>query len=113
MQPRRILVCLPSWVGDAVMATPALRALRAAHPDSWIGAEGRPALAGLLAGLPSFDAFLPEASRGILGRFDASHECEKVTCIYHGVNWWLEKMIEDPREEPDFGAAVDRDDYFL
>jgi len=68
MQPRRILVCLPSWVGDAVMATPALRALRAAHPDAWIGAEGRPALAGLLAGLPSFDAFLPEAPSGIFAR---------------------------------------------
>ena len=66
--PRRILVCLPSWVGDAVMATPALRALRAAHPGAWIGAVGRPALEGLLAGLPSFDAFLPVASRGLRER---------------------------------------------
>ncbi len=68
MLPRRILVLLPSWVGDAVMATPALRALRAAHPDAWIGALGRPALDDLLAGLPSFDAFLPQLSRGRLAR---------------------------------------------
>jgi hypothetical protein len=68
MQPRRILVRLPTWVGDAVMATPALRALRAAQPGAWIGAQGRPALAGLLAGLAGFDAFLPDASRSPLAR---------------------------------------------
>ena len=71
MPPRRILVRLPNWVGDAVMATPALRALRAAHPDAWIGAQGRPALAGLLAGLPSFDAFLPDSSRSLFARVRA------------------------------------------
>ena len=27
-EPERILVSLPGWVGDVVMATPALRALR-------------------------------------------------------------------------------------
>jgi heptosyltransferase-2 len=68
MQPRRILVRLPTWVGDAVMATPALRALRAAQPGAWIGAQGRPALAGLLDGLASFDAFLPDASPSPLAR---------------------------------------------
>ncbi len=71
MPPRRILVRLPNWVGDAVMATPALRSLRAAYPEAWIGVEGRPALAGLLAGLPSFDAFLPDASRSPLARVRA------------------------------------------
>jgi hypothetical protein len=54
-----------------------------------------------------------QALAGILGRFDASHECEKVTCIYHGVNWWLERLIEDPREQPDLGPAVSRGDFFL
>jgi heptosyltransferase-2 len=68
MRPRRILLQLPRWVGDSVMATPALRALRAAHADAWIGVVGRPALAELLAGLPSFDAFLPEAPGGALAR---------------------------------------------
>lgn len=68
MAPRRIVVRLPNWVGDAVMATPALRALRAAYPDAWIALAGRPALAELLAGLPSFDAYLPDASRGVLAQ---------------------------------------------
>ena len=60
MQPRRILVRLPTWVGDAVMATPALRALRAAHPRAEIALEGRPAVGALLDGLASFDRFLAD-----------------------------------------------------
>ena len=39
---------------------------------------------------------------GILERFDASHECAQVTCLYHSVNWWIERMIEDDR--PDGGT---------
>ena len=66
-RPRRILVRLPNWVGDVVMATPALAALRAAHPAAEIVAEGRPYLAGLVRGVPSVDAFLPEV-RGTLAR---------------------------------------------
>lgn len=61
--PRRILVRAPTWIGDAVMATPALRALRAAHPAAEIALEGRPVLASLLAGLPSYDRFLPDRGR--------------------------------------------------
>lgn len=34
--PQRILVVQPNWVGDAVMATPALRALRKLYPQSHI-----------------------------------------------------------------------------
>jgi len=47
----------------------------------------------------------------ILDDFDASHECRQVTCLYNGVNWWLEKMIEDPRAELELGD--ERSDYFL
>ncbi len=47
----------------------------------------------------------------MLEGFDASVECREVTCLYNGVNWWLEKMIEDPRAalEP----AEERADFFL
>lgn len=61
--PRRILVRSPNWVGDAVMATPALRALRSAHPDAAIALEAPPHLEGLYRGLPTYDAFLPAARR--------------------------------------------------
>src|SRR5947208_2975241 len=36
VNPQRILVVQPSWVGDAVMATPALRALRELYPRAQI-----------------------------------------------------------------------------
>ncbi len=62
-EPQRILVRAPSWVGDAVMATPALRALRAAHPRAELAVEGRPALAGLLGTLPEVDVFLPDPAQ--------------------------------------------------
>jgi len=69
--PSRILVRVPTWVGDAVMATPVFRALRAAHPGAEIVLEGRPALEELLRGLGSFDRWLADPSagaRGVLAR---------------------------------------------
>jgi heptosyltransferase-2 len=66
--PARILVRAPSWVGDVVMATPALRALRRAHPGAEIVLEGRPFLAGLVRGLPSLDAFLPDPGGSAFAR---------------------------------------------
>jgi heptosyltransferase II len=51
-----IAVFLPNWVGDVVMATPALRALRQRFPDACITAVGKPYVAGVLDGSPWFDA---------------------------------------------------------
>ncbi len=49
----------------------------------------------------------------LMDRFDASVECREVTCLYNGVNWWLEKMIEDPREEIEIEPGNERNDFFL
>ena len=49
----------------------------------------------------------------LLERFDASQECREVTCLYNGVNWWLEKMIEDPREDVEILPGDERLDHFL
>ena len=49
----------------------------------------------------------------LLEKFDASHECREVTCLYNGVNWWLEKMIEDPREDAEIAPGDERLDHFL
>lgn len=49
------------------MATPALRALRAGHPEATITVEGHAALAGLFDGLTSLDDFLVDAGRGPMG----------------------------------------------
>jgi hypothetical protein len=67
------------------------------------------------------DAYADEAMTALTGgqltdlmdRFDASHECREVTCLYNGVNWWIEKMVEDPREEIEIDPGDERMDFFL
>lgn len=66
-RPRRLLVVMPSWVGDCVMATPALRALRDALPGALIGALVRPGLDELLAGIDTIDQFHAERATGMMG----------------------------------------------
>lgn len=63
----RVLVVIPSWIGDAVMATVALRLLRAAWPGAYIGALVRPGIDELLAGLPTVDEFHLHRSTGLMG----------------------------------------------
>jgi heptosyltransferase-2 len=53
-----IAVFLPNWVGDAVMATPALRALRRHFTDARLTAVLRPHVAGVIEGCPWFDRTL-------------------------------------------------------
>ncbi len=48
--PRKIAVFLPNWVGDVVMATPALRALREHFPKSQLIGVMRPYVTEVLAG---------------------------------------------------------------
>lgn len=66
-RPRRLLVVLPSWVGDAVMATPTLRALRAGFPGAFIGGLVRPGIDQVLAGTPFLDEFHVERAAGVMG----------------------------------------------
>ncbi|MEZ4333470.1 MAG: lipopolysaccharide heptosyltransferase II [Myxococcota bacterium] len=62
----RILVRCPNHVGDVVMSTPGLAALRAAHPDAEIVAQLPAPLAPLLEGAGLVDAIwsLPPRSAG-------------------------------------------------
>ncbi|MBD3674139.1 MAG: lipopolysaccharide heptosyltransferase II [Planctomycetaceae bacterium] len=46
----RIGVFLPNWIGDVVMSTPALRALRTQYPDAEIVGIHRPYISDVLAG---------------------------------------------------------------
>lgn len=52
---RSIVVFCPNLIGDTVMATPAIRALRRAHPDARIAAVVKPHVAPTLDGNPWFD----------------------------------------------------------
>lgn len=65
----RLVVVLPSWVGDTVMATPVLRAVREHRPESHIAAVCRPGLDQLLDGCPWIDACAPCRMKGGLGVF--------------------------------------------
>jgi wyosine [tRNA(Phe)-imidazoG37] synthetase (radical SAM superfamily) len=35
---------------------------------------------------------------GLIKNFNATITCEKVTCLYNDVNWWIEKLIANPDE---------------
>jgi heptosyltransferase-2 len=56
--PPKILIVQPSWVGDAVMATPALRAIRQLYPDSHISYLVRRYVKPIYAGMPWVDQIL-------------------------------------------------------
>ncbi len=66
-RPLRLLIVLPSWVGDAVMATPTLREIRAAFPGIFIGGLVRPGIDQILAGSGLLDEFHVERPTGVLG----------------------------------------------
>jgi heptosyltransferase-2 len=55
---RKILVVQPSWVGDAVMATPALRAIRARFPESRISYLLRRYVKPIYNGMPWADQII-------------------------------------------------------
>jgi heptosyltransferase-2 len=63
----RTLVIMPSWVGDAVMATPALRLLRTRLPGMFLGALVRPGIDQLLAGSDLLDEVHVERAAGVMG----------------------------------------------
>src|SRR5437588_3870315 len=53
-----IAVFLPNWIGDAVMATPALRALRQHFAGARLVGVLRPYISGVLEGCPWLDGRL-------------------------------------------------------
>jgi heptosyltransferase-2 len=51
----KLLIVLPNWVGDAVMAGPVLRALRQLYPDAHITGLARRYVKDVFAGMPWLD----------------------------------------------------------
>src|ERR1700749_2424353 len=56
--PQRILVVQPSWVGDAVMATPPLRAIRQRYPEAHISYLMRRYVKPIYCGMPWADKLI-------------------------------------------------------
>ena len=74
--PKNILIIQPSWVGDAVMATPALRAIRNRFPDARITYLMRRYVKPVYAGMPWADRLItyrPTKTRGGDGTFRLGH----------------------------------------
>lgn len=65
--PLRLLVICPSWVGDAVMATPTLRLLRDRLPGCFIGGLVRPGIDQILGGSNLLDEFHIHHAAGVMG----------------------------------------------
>src|SRR5438552_7491208 len=60
----KVAIFLPGWVGDAVMATPALRALRQHFAGAHLVGVLRPYVAGVLEGAPWLDSQILLDRRG-------------------------------------------------
>ncbi|MFI4859157.1 MAG: glycosyltransferase family 9 protein [Phycisphaerales bacterium JB063] len=63
MPSKNLLVVMPTWLGDCVMATPTLRALREHYPDARITALVRHDIRPILDGLDSLDRILSVRKR--------------------------------------------------
>jgi len=60
----RIVVSCPNWIGDAVMATPTLIALREVFPEAHLALIARPYVVGVFEPAPYADALLPWGEPG-------------------------------------------------
>ena len=49
----------------------------------------------------------------IIQRFDASHQCNQVTCLYNSTNWWLEELIQSPEMLTTLTPLADRGDFYF
>lgn len=108
----RIVLIMPSWVGDTVMATPFIRALKQTDlaADATIHAYARPGLDQVLDGLPELDGCMTGRPSGALGPWRESRrlrECNANTVILLPNSWrlgftaWLSgipRRIGYPRE---------------
>ncbi len=67
---KRIALFLPNWIGDVVMATPAIRAVHESYPAAKLTAVCKPYVADVLAGSPWFhDVVLADKQGGRERRF--------------------------------------------
>ncbi len=61
--PGRLLIVMPSWVGDTVMAMPTVSALRTLYPQAHIAALARPAVEPIIDACPWIDQILSGNAR--------------------------------------------------
>jgi wyosine [tRNA(Phe)-imidazoG37] synthetase (radical SAM superfamily) len=54
-----------------------------------------------------------EATKALLDRFDATHNCREITCLYNDTNWWLQRLIDSDEDVGAISPSPDRQDFFL
>jgi heptosyltransferase-2 len=64
MKSLKIMIRATNWVGDAIMAMPALRAVRQRHPDASIGIVARPYVADIYREQQVCDELIPYDPNG-------------------------------------------------
>ncbi|MEH6515405.1 MAG: radical SAM protein [Halioglobus sp.] len=65
------------------------------------------------ADVQTYDA-TREATADLVKNFNATVSCEKVTCLYNDVNWWIESLIDNPEHLSKLKTDSDSEpDYFL
>ena len=90
----RIGVFLPNWIGDAVMATPAVRSLRglAGEGGALVGIA-KPLIREVYAGLDSFESFVdyhPKRSRGAICREIRNQKLDTVVLFPNSIrSGWI------------------------
>ncbi len=73
-----LLVVCPSWVGDTVMATPVLRAVRTAQPGARIIGAMRPGLEELLAGSGWLDEIVAAETKTLAGPWRMARRVRRI-----------------------------------
>ncbi len=75
------MIRMPNWIGDAVMATPALAAVRKTFPDAQLTIVANPLVAALFATHPDCDRVIPfdkkKAHAGASGFWRFCHELRR------------------------------------
>ena len=79
MSRQTVLVVVPNWLGDAVMALPAIADVRRAMPDARLIVAARGGVADLCAMVPGVDAVLALRWKGsLLAQRDLAHDVEAI-----------------------------------
>ena len=72
-----VAIFLPGWIGDAVMATPAIRALKLHFPSGKFVFVSKSYVAPILAGNPWFDSMILTGGKKDLSLLEAASQLKK------------------------------------
>lgn len=102
--PDRLLVLAPNWLGDVVMALPALADLRQGHAGATLIVAARRSVAGILSLVPGVDEVITLERRDDAGRLRAARADAAVLLPNSFASAWLTRRAGIPER---WGYATD------